>query len=202
MTITGHERAPRKISRPVPMCEEWKRRGKRQRRGSEEKWCADWAWQRKCIIQRVTLCAVRPCSSVPCLDRCSAWLCCHSSPLTKGTRDDGKARWRHRQVKLAKSSAQGDGKVIALIKWLWLVSGAFVNHYPSAIVSRVNHNKPVRGDNQEAPLLIIVPQSCEEDNGQKTGSYSCFSLLTAVSRQLDGWYFLIMQTSRDRREWK
>lgn len=103
------------------------------------------------------MCAARPCSSVPCLDRRSAWLCCHSSPLMKGTRDDGKARWRHRQVELAKSSTQGDGKVIALIKWLWLVSGAFVNHYPSAIVPRVNHNKLVRGDNQEAPLLIIVP---------------------------------------------
>lgn len=35
--ITGHERAPGKTPGPVPMCEERKRRGKSQRRGSKEK---------------------------------------------------------------------------------------------------------------------------------------------------------------------
>lgn len=66
------------------------------------------------------------------------------TPLMKGADWPSSERWEARPTE---SSMRGDGNVIALIKWLWLAG----SHRRSAIVPRVNHNEPVRADNQEAP---------------------------------------------------
>lgn len=114
-------------------------------------------WWTDCVPECTRMCVqyvcVRVCTSMPGLDQCSAWLSCHSSLLMRGTRRGGKAWWRHGQVEPTESSTQDDGKPVALINWLWLVSQAPAYHYPSATVFWANHNKSERGNNQEGPLL-------------------------------------------------
>lgn len=99
----------------------WRADGTRREPWEEAlKWCTDWAWQWGCIILRVTLRPSRTRTVHQRLSAAPADCAASPAPLMKG--DDGPAVGGKANT-AAESSTQGDGKVIALIKWLWLAGG-------------------------------------------------------------------------------
>lgn len=126
----------------------------------------------ECVWKRCRLVFV--CTSMPSLDQRCAWLYRHSSPLMTGTRQSGKALWRHRRVGSSGSSSQDDRKAMALINGLSLVSQAFDNHYSTASCVLNQSQQPWKGQQSRVTLAEKCWKDCHQESRRLTGSVAGF----------------------------